>query len=103
MRELERGTYIAGGENPWIAGLKIVIHVHAAFGIVFDARAFESQPVDVGQPACADEDRIDFYLARRTASLQAQSPRRRAARDICDLASGDQLDALVCQRACDDC
>src|SRR6202011_767737 len=102
MGKLKRRAYVAGGKDARIAGLQIVVDAYAAFAVVLDASLLETDSLHVGRAPGGHQYLVDFDLAPLAAILEAHDSGGRAARDVCDLASGEQLDAIADNRMLDD-
>src|ERR1700682_4215515 len=102
MGELKPRAYVASGKDARIAGLQIVVDAHAALAVVLDARLLEPESLHIGRTPRGHQYFVDFDLAPLAAVLEAHDSGGRAARDVCDLASGEQLDAIAGNRMLDD-
>ena len=57
--ELPLHADVAGGVDARVAGLEIVVHVHAAARVVAHAHRLEVEPLDVGRAADAEQQLVD--------------------------------------------
>src|ERR1700730_7582384 len=102
MGELKRRAYVAGGKDARIAGLQTIVDAHAGFAVVLDARLLETDSLYVGRASRGHQYLVHFDLAPLAAVLEAHDSGGRAACDVCDFASGEQLAPIAANRMLED-
>ena len=70
--ELPVHADVAGGEDARVGGAQVVVDLHAAPRVVRDADRLETETVDVGRAAGADEDLVDAHLVLAVAGWRTR-------------------------------